>query len=72
MSKSPINVETFVKKGEPIERTIKRFSRKVKKEGVIDRYRDRMYYEKSSDRKRRLAKRRKAIMQKLKQKRETI
>ena len=72
MSKSPINVETAPKRDEPIERTIKRFSKKVKKEGVIEQYRDRRYYEKPSDRRRRLAKRRKAIMQKLKRKQETI
>ena len=71
MSKSPINVETPAKREEPIERTIRRFSKKVKKEGVLERYRERMYYEKPSDQKRRMAKRRKAILQKLKRKQDT-
>ena len=51
MSKRPINVQTPVKKGESIDKAIKRFSRKVKKEGIIDAYREKMYYEKPSDKK---------------------
>ena len=70
-SKNPINVEVYPKKNEPIERTIKRFVKKSKKESIVEDYRERMYYEKPSDRKRRLAKRRKAVLDKLKRKQET-
>ena len=72
MSKRPINVQTPVKKDEPIDRAIKRFSRKVKKEGIIEAYREKMYYEKPSDKKKRMAKQRAKILQKLKRKEETI
>ena len=71
-SKRTINVQTPVKKDEPIDRAIKRFSRKVKKEGIIEAYREKMYYEKPSDKKKRLAKQRAKILQKLKRKEETI
>jgi len=70
-SKNPINVEVYPKKNEPIERTIKRFIKKSKKESIVEDYRERMYYEKPSDRKRRMAKRRKAVLDKLKHKEET-
>ena len=70
--KRPINVQTPVRKGESIDRAIKRFSRKVKKEGIIDAYKERMYYEKPTDKRKRKAKARAKILQKLKQKRETI
>jgi small subunit ribosomal protein S21 len=69
--KRPINVEVEAKKNEPIERTIKRFSKKVKKERIVEDYRERMYYEKPSEIKRRLKKRRKATLDKLKAKQET-
>ena len=65
------HVETRVRKDENIERAIKRFSKKVKKEGIIETVRERMYYEKKSDEKRRLKKRRKAVLDKLKAKEET-
>ena len=71
MSKKPINVEVYTKKNEPIERTIKRFVKKSKKENIVEDYRERIYYEKPSDKKRRMAKRRKAILDKLKRKEET-
>tara|TARA_R100000008_G_scaffold6745_1_gene3739 strand:- start:1180 stop:1404 length:225 start_codon:yes stop_codon:yes gene_type:complete len=70
--KRPINVQTPVKKGESIDRAIKRFSRKVKKEGIIEAYKEKMYYEKPSDKKKRVAKQREKILQKLKRKEETI
>ena len=43
-----INVETRVKRGEDIERTLKRFIKKVKKENIIEDVRERQYYEKPS------------------------
>ena len=66
-----INVETVVRKGENIERAIKRFTKKVKKETIIEDTRERQYYEKPSEIKRRLKKRRKATLDKLKAKQET-
>ena len=65
------HVETKVRRDENIERAIKRFTKKVKKEGILDIVRDRMYYEKPSTAKRREKKRRKAVLDKLKAKRET-
>ena len=41
-------------------RLIRKFIKKVKKEGILENYRERMYYEKPSDKKRRLRKRRRA------------
>lgn len=71
MSKRPLNVETPLRRDEPIERALRRFTKKVKKEGILDEVRERMYYEKPSDKKRRMAKKRKAVLQKLKRKQET-
>ena len=53
---------------EPIERMIKRFSRKVKKEKIIEKVRERRYYEKGSDARRKKAKRRKKVLEKLRKK----
>ena len=61
-----VNVETYVKKNEPIERTIKRFSKKVKKERIVEGVRERKYYEKPSEKKRKTAKRRKNLIEKVK------
>jgi len=68
----PINVETYPKKNESIERTIKRFSKKIKKERVIEDFKENMYYEKPSEVKKRTAKRRKSVLDRLKEKEETI
>ena len=67
----PAHVETKVRRDENIERAIKRFSKKVKKEKILEDVRDRMYYEKPSVIKRRDKKRRKAVLDKLKAKQET-
>ena len=53
---------------EPIERMIKRFSRKVKKERIIEKFRERRYYEKPSEVRKRKAKKRKKVLDKLRQK----
>ena len=52
-----VNVEVFARRNEDTERLIKRFSRKVRKEGIMEEFRERMYHEKPSDKKRRLRKR---------------
>ena len=71
MSKKPINVEIRPRGNESIERMLKKFSRKVKKEKILEQYRDRMYYEKRSDQKRREKKQRKITLDKLKSQQET-
>jgi small subunit ribosomal protein S21 len=43
------NVTVVPRKNEPIEKVIKRFIRKVKKEGIIEEIRDRRYYKKPSE-----------------------
>ena len=67
----PVHVETKVRKDENIERAIKRFTKKVKKERIIDTIREKKYYEKPSEKKARLKKRRKATLDKLKAKEKT-
>ena len=44
----PMHIEVFPRRGESIERTIRRFVRKTKKEKLIEQLRDRRYYEKPS------------------------
>jgi len=56
--------------GEPIERMIRRFNKKVKKEKIIEDFRENRYYEKPSERKKREARRRKKVLEKLRLKRE--
>jgi len=51
--KRSINVEVSLKRGETPERMIKRFVKKVKKEGILEQYRERMYYTKKSEKRRR-------------------
>ena len=46
MARKPAHVEVYRKRDEPIERLIKRFVKKVKKEKIIEQLRDRRYYEK--------------------------
>ena len=48
MGKKPVNIEVYVKRGEPVERAIKRFNKKVKKEGIIEGVIKRKRYEKPS------------------------
>jgi small subunit ribosomal protein S21 len=43
-----VNVKVVPKKDEPVERMIKRFMKKVKKERIIEQVKDRRYYEKPS------------------------
>jgi small subunit ribosomal protein S21 len=49
--------EVRVKKGEPIDKALRRLKKKMDKEGVLKEIRNRRYYEKPSEVKRRLAKR---------------
>ena len=50
---------------EPVEKLVKRFVKKCKKERVVENYRDRMYYEKPSIIRKREKERRKRVTQKL-------
>jgi len=71
MSKRTINIEIKPRyRDEPFERVVRRFMKKVKKERIVENYRDRMYYEKPSVRRKRERARRKKVLEKLRLKRE--
>tara|TARA_R110002020_G_scaffold73814_2_gene189313 strand:- start:212 stop:514 length:303 start_codon:yes stop_codon:yes gene_type:complete len=64
----PSHVTVEPKGNEPIEKTIKRFLRKIKKSGLADEYKKRRFYEKPSTKKRKQRLRREATLKKLRQK----
>jgi small subunit ribosomal protein S21 len=66
-----VNVETKVRKDEHIDRALKRFIKKVKKEQILDILRERMYYEKPSEKRNKLKKRIKALNKKSKHQQDT-
>jgi len=71
MSKRPINVEVKQKyKDEPFERMVRRFTKKAKKERIIETCRERKYYEKPSVKRQRLKARRKKVLEKLRRENE--
>tara|TARA_R100000808_G_C2152959_1_gene162773 strand:+ start:3817 stop:4035 length:219 start_codon:yes stop_codon:yes gene_type:complete len=72
MRKKVINVEITPRGKESVERMLKRFTRKVKKEGILQTIRDKRYYEKPSVKKQRTRKQRKKVLDKLKRERDTI
>ena len=49
--------EVKVKRGEPIEKALRRMKKRMDKEGILKAMRNRRFYEKPSEVKRRLAKR---------------
>ena len=59
-----VNAEVKARRGESIERMIRRFIKTVKKEGILEEYREKMYYEKPSDRKRKIKSRQQRIAEK--------
>tara|TARA_A100001515_G_scaffold14468_1_gene10798 strand:+ start:901 stop:1107 length:207 start_codon:yes stop_codon:yes gene_type:complete len=59
------HVKVEARRNEPGERLIKRFSRKVKKEGIIDEVRDRRFFVKPSKIRRLKKLRRKRIARKI-------
>jgi len=63
MSK-PVHVEVVNKGNMPVEVLIKKFNRIVKKEGIMQEVRDRRYYEKPSDKRRKERIRRKKLIKK--------
>ena len=69
--KRPVNVEVKPKyKDEPFERMVRRFTKKAKKERIIETYRERMYCEKPSIKRKRLKARRKKVLEKLRRENE--
>ena len=66
MARRAVNVEVRQKDPrEPLERLIKRFTKKVKKEKVLEIFRERSRYEKPSDKRRKDRARRKRVLDKL-------
>ena len=62
----PVHVEVEPRKNESPERMIKRFIKKVKKEGLQDEWREKhMYFEKPTDKRRRKKKERNRVIKKL-------
>ena len=53
----PTNLVVRPRRGENIERVIKRFNQKVKKLGILNEYRERQRYQKPSEKRRRRNKR---------------
>ena len=49
--------EIRMRKGEPVDRALRRLKKKLDKEGTLKELRNRRYYEKPSEVKRRMAKR---------------
>ena len=66
-----INVEIELRDRESTERLIRRFIKKVKKDGILEEYRERRYYKKKSDVKREGKKRRKRIARELQKEQDT-
>ena len=63
-SRRPSHVTVVPRKGEYPEKTIKRFLKKCKKLKIVEEYRKREYYEKPSEKRRRMKMRRLAIIKK--------
>jgi len=64
MAGKPINVEVYVRRGDSIDRAIRRFSKKVKKSGVLEDFIKRKFYEKPSVARNRRNRLRKRIIEK--------
>jgi len=69
MSKKAVNVSTRPRgRNDTQQRMIKRFLRKCKKERIVEQVRENAYYEKPSAARRKAAKRRKRVLDKLREK----
>ena len=62
-----INVEVTSRRNEPPEKMIRRFMKKVKKEGILEEVRERAYYMKPSEKRRRKRRERDRVMKKLRE-----
>jgi small subunit ribosomal protein S21 len=60
------HVQVEARRNEPFEKLLKRFSKKVKQEKIMEECRERMYYIKPSVKRRKDAVKRKRVLQKLK------
>ena len=72
MSRKKGNVEVHLRNREPIERLIKRFLNKVKKEKIVEEVKSREFYEPPSVVRARTKARRKKVLAKLKRERESF
>ncbi len=71
MAVRPVNVEVKPRyENENIERMVRRFTKKCKKERIIENSRDRMRYEKPSIKRKKEKARRKKVLEKLRIERE--
>jgi small subunit ribosomal protein S21 len=71
MAVRSVNVEVKPKyENENIERMVRRFTKKCKKERIIENFRDRMRYEKPSIKRKKEKARRKKVLEKLRIERE--
>ena len=61
---NPVNVQVVARGNMPAEVLIKKFNRAVKKSGIIQEVRERRYYEKPSDKRRKERIRRKKLIKK--------
>ena len=71
MAKKKGNVEVHLRNREPVERMIKRFLNKVKKEKIVEELRNREYYEPPSVVRARNKARRKKVLAKLRRERDS-
>ena len=69
-TKKVVNVEITPRRNESPERMVRRFIKKVKKERILEEVRDRAYYTKPSDRRRKEKRDRKRTLDKLRRDRE--
>jgi len=69
MAKKPVNVSTRPRgRNDTQERMIRRFIRKCKKEKIVEQVRENSYYEKPSVVRRKAAKKRRRVLDKLREK----
>jgi ribosomal protein S21 len=69
MAKRPVNVSTRPKgRNDTQDKMVKRFIRKCKKEKIVEQVRENSYYEKPSAVRRKTAKKRRRVLDKLKEK----
>tara|TARA_B100000427_G_C15450404_1_gene569318 strand:- start:557 stop:811 length:255 start_codon:yes stop_codon:yes gene_type:complete len=68
MANKGINAAIYPRRNDTPERMIRRFTKKVKKLGIIDEIKKRRYYEKPSIAKRRKAAERKRMLERLEKK----
>lgn len=72
MAKKKVNVEVHLRNREPVERMIKRFLNKVKKEKIVEELRNREFYEPPSVIRARRKARRRKVLAKLQRERESF